>query len=241
MLIGIVGASGSGKSTSMRNLNPEETVIIATSNKPLPFRNGGKFKEGLLSQGGNFLISSNAADIIEALRYIDDNMPHIKSIILDDTQFIQGFMFMEKAKDKGFEKFNDIGLAGFSPIKAAMQLKRVNKDLDVFVTYHYELDDDGNTKIKTAGKLVDRQITLEGLFTAILFADNEIDPIKKTSNYYFLTNTQGFKKAKSPMDMFQEIKIPNDLALVKEAIRNYYSEEQNTQQQTTEQQTTENS
>lgn len=225
MLIGIVGASGSGKSTSMRNLNPEETVIIATSNKPLPFKNGGKYKNTSLSQGGNFLVTSNPNEIITIMRHIDENMPHIKSIILDDTQFIQGFMFMEKAKDKGFEKFNDIGLAGFAPIKAAMQLNRINKDLDVFVTYHYELDDDGNTKIKTAGKLVDRQITLEGLFTVILFADNELDPINKTSNYYFLTNTQGFKKAKSPIEMFNEIKIPNDLNLIKTAITNYYLQE----------------
>lgn len=240
MLIGIVGASGSGKSTSMRNLNPEETVIITTSNKPLPFKYVGKYKKASLSKGGNLVITANPPEIVTVMKHIDENMPHIKSIVLDDAQFIQGFMFMDKAKERGFDKFNDIGLAGFAPIKAAMQLNRIYTDLDVFVTYHYELDDDGNTKIKTAGKLIDRQITLEGLFTIILFADNEVDPIKKSSNYYFLTNTQGFKKAKSPMGMFDDIKIPNDLALVKEAIRNYYSEEQNTQQQNTGQPTTEN-
>jgi hypothetical protein len=234
MLVGIIGASGSGKSTSMRNLNPEETVIIATSNKPLPFRWTSKYKTGKLSEGANLLISHNPSDIIIALRHIDENMPHVKSVIIDDAQFLQGFMFMDKAKDKGFEKFNDIGVAGFAPIKAAMQLQRINKDLDVFVTYHYELDDDGNTKIKTAGKLIDRQITLEGLFTIILFADNEVDPIKKTSDYYFLTNTQGYKKAKSPIDMFSEMKVPNDLVFIKKRINDYYNETEQTENPKTE-------
>lgn len=226
--IAIVGASGKGKSTSIlpnlelgiKGLDPKETVLINVAGKALPTR-GWKplFTQGLTT-GGNYLKSNDAPKVIvPALDYIDQSRPDIKNIILDDAQYLMAFAFMERAMHKGYDKFSEIAKIGFSTIEKAMQLKR--DDLMVFFLYHEEKGDDGELKIKTSGKMLDNHITMEGLFTVVLFANAERHEKSKKTEYFFITNSDGNCKAKSPFGMFKEIHVPNDLGYVRDAINNY--------------------
>jgi ABC-type dipeptide/oligopeptide/nickel transport system ATPase component len=221
-LVGIVGQSGTGKSTSIETLNPKETAIINVSNKPLPFKGWkANYIQGKLSEGANYISTDVAATIVQALKYISDNRPEIKHIIIDDLQYLMSFEFMAKAKEKGFEKFTDIGKNTFDVLNVSRQLR---DDLIIFAIYHEEsISENFNPKrkIKTIGKLLDDKITLEGLFTIVFFTEVKIEEDQKP-HYYFVTQTDGVTTAKSPRGMFDELLIPNDLSLVSTKINEYY-------------------
>lgn len=222
-LVGIVGQSGTGKSTSIETLNPKETVIINVSNKPLPFKGWkSNYTQGKLSEGANYISTDVAATIVQALKYISDNRPEIKYVIIDDLQYLMSFEFMAKAKEKGFEKFTDIGKNTFDVLNVSRQLR---DDLIIFAIYHEESTSENfnpKRKIKTIGKLLDDKITLEGLFTIVFFTEVKIEEDQKP-HYYFVTQTDGVTTAKSPRGMFDELLIPNDLSLVSAKINEYYN------------------
>lgn len=222
-LVGIVGQSGTGKSTSIETLDPKNTVIINVSNKPLPFKGWkSKFKEGKLSEGANYVSTDSASTIVQALKYISDNRKDVKHIVLDDLQYLMSFEFMAKAKEKGFEKFTDIGKNTFDVLNTGRQLR---DDLKVFALYHEETTNENfnqKRKIKTIGKLLDDKITLEGLFTIVLFTEVKMED-DKLPHYYFVTQTDGVTTAKSPKGMFDELHIPNDLNYVSTKIDEYYN------------------
>lgn len=221
--IAIVGKSGTGKSTSLGNipelgikgLNPEETVIINIAGKDLPFKGSKKIYGKLLIDGGNYHVTSSAPNIVKAITYIETNRPEIKNIVIDDAQFIMAFEFMDKADKAGYAKFVDIGVNISNVIKAAR-----NSTKKVFFLWHPEEDMNGNMKMKSVGKMVDNYLTLEGLFTVILYTlvKKEDDKIQ----YRFITNNIGELPAKSPVGMF-EIEIPNDLGYVIEKMDEYYN------------------
>jgi hypothetical protein len=222
-LVGIVGQSGTGKSTSIETLNPKETVIINVSNKPLPFKGWrSNYTQGKLSEGANYISTDVAATIVQALKYISDNRPEIKYVIIDDLQYLMSFEFMAKAKDKGYEKFTDIGKNTFDVLNVSRQLR---DDLIIFAIYHEESTSENfnpKRKIKTIGKLLDDKITLEGLFTIVFFTEVKIEEDQRP-HYYFVTQTDGVTTAKSPRGMFDELLIPNDLSFVSTKINEYYN------------------
>lgn len=222
-LVAIVGQSGTGKSTSIRTLNPKETVIINISNKPLPFKSWKKdYKEGKLSEGANYVSTDSAAVIVQALKYISDSRKDIKHVVIDDSQYLMSFEFMAKAKERGFDKFTDIAKNTFDVLNTARQLR---EDLKIFVLCHEEVTNENfspKRKIKTVGKLLDDKITLEGLFTIVLFTEVRIEEDQRP-HYYFSTQTDGITTAKSPMEMFDEILIPNDLNYVSQKIDEFFN------------------
>jgi len=131
------------------------------------------------------------------------------------------FEFMAKAKEKGYDKFTNIAKNTFDVLNVARNLR---DDLIVFSLYHEEEVSDNfakRRKIKTIGKLLDDKITLEGLFTIVLFTE-VVTGEDNNTNYYFSTQTDGSSTAKSPKGMFEEKLIPNDLNLVAESINSYY-------------------
>jgi hypothetical protein len=227
-MIAIVGPPGRGKSTSIfpnpeldiKGLDISKTIIINVSGKT-PSMKGWKkvFINKSFKEGGNYKVTHDPEVICQSLQYIDESRPDIENIIIEDAQYIMGFAAMDKAKQKGYDKWNEIGDAGFKPIDKAKDLKREN--LFIFFIYHEEKGDDGEMKIKTAGKLIDSVITLEGMFNTILFAAVQVEAVKKTQQYYFITNADGNVKARSKYGTFGSMKIPNDLGLVREAIQRY--------------------
>ena len=227
-MIAIVGESGSGKSTSIRNLNPTETFIISTTGKRPGIKGALKkyptFTKTDTGYTGNFVTTSSVDKIATILKYINTKRPDIKTIIIDDYQYIMGFEAMDKADQKGYEKFTQMAQHAYQVLKEAMNMR---DDLYVIVSTHSENTGDRINpfyKIKTLGKMIDSTITLEGLFTYVFFTaiqrDDEGNP-----SYKFMTNSDGTTTGKSPMGLFDELYIDNDLKIVIDRIEEYNSED----------------
>jgi hypothetical protein len=219
-LIGIVGQTGTGKSTSIKHLNPKETYIINVAKKELPFKGSEKLYN---AEAKNYKEVDDANEITRLLRTISDKAPHIKNIIIEDSNYIMGFNMLARATEVGFTKFT---IMAKDMVELFREARRLRDDLKVFYFTHPETIEDGGEiigyKIKTAGKLIDNQIVLEGLLTVCLYTYVE-ESKDGSATYNFVTNR--FKKypAKSPDGMFAEIKIPNNLQEVVNAIDEYYN------------------
>jgi len=193
----VLGASGSGKSASLRNFKPEEIGIINVSGKPLPFRSK---------------LTTATTDNYERIigRLPETNAA---SIVIDDAQYLMANELMRNAKITGYQKFTDIALNFWTLVQTVIALP---DDKIVYFMAHTELDANGNEKMKTIGKMLDEKITLEGLFT-IVFKTRVQD-----GRYMFTTQTNGADPVKTPMGMFHEAVIDNDLRVVDQTIRAYY-------------------
>jgi energy-coupling factor transporter ATP-binding protein EcfA2 len=219
-LIGIVGPTGTGKSTSIKHLNPKETYIINVAKKELPFKGAEKLYN---AENKNYKEVDDANEITRLLKTISEKAPHIKNIIIEDSNYIMGFTIISKATEIGYTKFS---LMAKDMVELFREARKLRDDLKVFYFTHPETIEDGGEiigyKIKTAGKMIDNQIVLEGLLTVCLYTHVE-EAKDGTINYSFLTNR--FKKypSKSPDGMFAEIKIPNNLQTVVDAINEYYN------------------
>jgi hypothetical protein len=222
--IAIVGKSGTGKSTSyceipeinIIGLNPKETVVINVSRKDLPVKGWVNLYKGKVSEGGNYVETSDAKVIADAIKYISDKRPDIKNIVLDDAQYIMAFEFMSRAKEAGYGKFSDIGVNIGRVIEAA---RLTRTDLNVYFLWHPEKEGDSGYKMKTVGKMVDDYLTLEGLFSIVLYS--RVTKNNNTPVYEFVTNSDGEYPAKSPVGMFKDLYIPNDLGYVSKSIMEY--------------------
>jgi hypothetical protein len=165
----------------------------------------------------------DANEITRLLKTISDKAPHIKNIIIEDSNYIMGFNMLARATEVGFTKFT---IMAKDMVELFREARRLRDDLKVFYFTHPEtIEDSGEIigyKIKTAGKLIDNQIVLEGLLTICLYTHVE-ESKDGTATYNFVTNR--FKKypAKSPDGMFADIRIPNNLQQVVNSIDEYYN------------------
>lgn len=195
----ILGESGTGKSTSLRNFKADELAIVNIAGKPLPFKNPG------------YQVLNNTTDINKIISFIATSKA--KTIVIDDCQYIMSFQYMRRIKENGWDKFNEIQSDFFNLIEI---VKDLPSDVVVYFNSHIETKDDGRQKIKTIGKLLDEKITIEGMFTIVL------KTYVSDGKYYFLTQNSGMDTVKSPMGMFSSYAIDNDLKYVDEKIRNFY-------------------
>lgn len=226
--LAIVGESGTGKSTSLRNLNPETTFIISTTGKPLPFRGWKKSYVQLRKDKetgewtGNYYISSKSDQIIKILALINTKLLHIKTVIIDDFQYVLSYEFVDRSTETGYSKFSEIA-------QHAMDILRYSEKMrdDCMMIFLTHSEDTGSELkhhyvIKTIGKMLSEKVTLEGLFTYIFFTKmNENDDGKM--EYKFVTNNNGECIAKTPLGMFDELEIDNDLEQILEVIHEYNS------------------
>lgn len=194
----ILGDSGSGKSTSLRNFKPDEVVVYNVASKPLPFRN----KIEAVANGVGY------AKIFSGLR-----KNNFKRYVIDDSQYLLCFEFFQKANETGYGKFTTMALNFYQLIKCVIE--ETPSDCIVYFLHHTESTGEGKVKAKTIGKMLDEKLTVEGLFSIVLMC--QTDGI----NHNFITQSDGSTPAKSPMEMF-DLVIDNDLALVDEKIREYY-------------------
>jgi hypothetical protein len=219
----IIAESGAGKSTSIENLDPKETFIINVANKPLPFK-GWKKKYVLWSKdnpSGNLYTGSSAQQIEACLGYINTKRPEIKTVVIDDFQYMSSFEFFDRSDEKGYEKFTQIGA---NLARIARMPKDLRDDLTIFFLTHAEestdLEGKRKFKAKTIGRMVDEKLSLEGLFSIVLFGKVKKDK-EGNIRYIFETQNNGENTCKSPKGMFTSFEIANDLALVKESIYTY--------------------
>ena len=219
----VIADSGSGKSTSIRTLRSEETFIINIANKPLPFKGWKKNYTAITKDNpkGNMATTATAAGIIKAMMHVNDKMPHIKNLVIDDWQYMSSFEYFDRANEKGYDKFTQIAA---NLAQVAKLPKDMRDDLYIFFLTHSEESTDVNghrkVKAKTIGKMIDNTLTLEGLFSIVLFGKVVKDENDKLS-YVFETVNNGENTCKSPAGMFEDARIDNSLKVVKDAIIEY--------------------
>lgn len=197
VLVMIYGQSGTGKSTSLRNFTNDEVAVINVSGKPLPFRSKLTTYD-----------TDSYAKISSALGKIER-----KSIVIDDATYLMVNEFMRTAKVTGYQKYTDMAVNFNSLVAQASQLAN---DKIVYFLGHSDLKDDGSEHFKTIGKMLDNYVTVEGKFTIVL------KTVVQDGKYYFATHNSGQDTVKSPLGMFAENYVDNDLKAVDAIIREYY-------------------
>ncbi len=210
----IIGPTGSGKSTSIRNLDPKSTFIISVLDKPLPFRG---YKKLYSEEKKNFYRSDDYKSIIAYIKAISERRPEITTLIIDDAHFLMANEFMVRACEKGYERFSEIAQHMWMVM---CEVVATRDNLTCFVLSHNEIDNTGISKPKTVGKLLDDKITLEAMVTVCLHT------IVNDGEYKFLTQNDGCHVCKSPLGLFDETLIDNDLLVVKTKIENYFNDEE---------------
>ena len=197
IIVMVYGQSGTGKSTSLRNFKPEDVCIVNVSGKPLPFKNKHK--------------TFNTDDYM-AIDAAIKKAP-AKSIVIDDSTYLMTGEYMRTAKVTGYQKYTDMALNYYTLVKTAAALP---SDKIVYFMGHSDTDANGNEKFKTIGKMLDEKVTLEGMFTIVL------KTVVTDGKYQFSTRNSGQDTVKTPLGMFNDVLIDNDLAMVDKTIREYY-------------------
>ena len=194
----ILGESGSGKSASLRNFDATEVSIFNVAGKPLPFRKR--------------LPTAATANYEEIKGLIQKSGK--KTFVIDDSQYLMCFEAFARAKDTGYGKFTDLALNFYNLVQFV--IRSLPADVIVYFLHHTETDSNtSKTKAKTLGKMLDSQLTLEGLFAIVLQC------VTDGQKHVFITQSDGYNTAKSPMEMFP-LEMENDLKLVDQTIREYY-------------------
>lgn len=193
----VLGESGSGKSTSLRNFSENEIGIFNVAGKPLPFKK--KIPK---------VDNARYPQILKGLKE-----PKLKRYVIDDSQYLMAFQMFDRAKEIGYGKFTDVALDFRNLIDFI--ITQTPEDLIVYFLHHVERSEDGRIKAKTSGKMLDNQLTVEGLFSIVLLC------VADGGNHKFITQSDGTTTAKSPMDMF-DIEVDNDLKMVDDTIREYW-------------------
>lgn len=216
----IIGESGTGKSTSIRTLPPSETFIINVMGKALPFKGSNSLYKEFNNENtdGNIYSQTDPFKIVAAIKFINDKRPDIKNLIIDDYTYIVTTEFMERATEKGFNKFAEMAKNSWSVLYEAV--KGLRKDLTCFILAHSEMKAEGVIKTKTIGKMTDEKVNIEGLFSVVLHS------IYDDGQYKFLTNRDDIRIAKSPFMMFESKFIDNDLSEVKKSMEKYYNNDE---------------
>jgi len=199
----IMGESGTGKSTSLRNCNPDITAIVNPVGKPLPFKGSKKFTS-LNGETSSIKICNFMKEQVKLGK---------KIIVVDDFQYILSVPYMNRIKENGWDKWNDFGSNYYDIIDICKELP---DDVIVYYLSHCETLENGITTVKLIGKMLREKITVEGLFTIVLKTG------VSEGKYYFFTQNSGKDTVKSPMGMFDSFSVDNDLAYVDAKIRNYY-------------------
>ena len=199
----VLGYSGSGKTRSIKLMDPTITGVFLVEKPRLPFRE-------------QFMTVKNAGyvHIMQALKN-----PTMKSYVIDDSQYLLVNEFFDRAAEKGYEKFTQIALN----FRNLIHWVNVGCPDDVIVYFLHHIQNDeitGRIKAKTIGKMLDEKLTVEGCFDIVLKTETNAD------GWWFRTHTAGNDPVKTPEDMFADDLIPNDLALVDKTIREYYELEE---------------
>lgn len=194
----IIGKSGSGKSTSLRNFKKDEIAVANVLGKPLPFKTD--------------IEAPKVNDYNIILKSIEKTDK--KSIVIDDANYLITNEFMKNSSIKGYDKYNDMANNYWNLING---VKDIEGNKIVYIFMHEDIDEYGNVKPKTIGKLLDDKCNIQGMFTICLRA------MYDGSKYIFRTKTNGQDCVKTPIGLFEEEEIENDLKLVDEKIREYYN------------------
>ena len=207
----ILGESGSGKTRSIKNLNPKETIIIQPIKKPLPFRPAGWDKFDSESKTGSVLHTDDYG-VIKSI-CLNAHKKGVKQVIIDDAQYIMLNASLRRVDETGFKKFTEFARDYVDLITA---ITSCESDLIVYFMTHTQENEQGKITAKTVGKMIDQQVCLEGLFSIVMRC------MASDGQHYFTTKTSGMDCVKTPEEMFPSERIENDLLITSNAINEYY-------------------
>ena len=205
----VEGRSGSGKTFALKNFKPDELGVISVEKGRLPFRSELKVIRIPKWSGGE---QQNYGQVNAAKYAWVENMIRkatVKSIAIDDSQYLLANELFDRAYEKGYDKYTQMAVNFRNLIHFINDLE--DDDKIVYLLHHSETDSDGREKCKTIGKMLDEKLTIEGCFDIVLYCQD----------HKFFTQSNGISTAKSPEGMF-DLEIPNDLKAVDVAIREYY-------------------
>ena len=219
-IVMIMGESGSGKSASLRTFAPGEVCVLNVAGKRLPFRN--EFGKSVVDNARYELIVKAVCS------------GKFKRYVVDDSQYLMAFEAFDKAKEVGYQKFTDMALNFYNMLMAvktatvweklpdgtAKDTGKPTDDVIVYFLHHIDKDENGVVKPKTQGRMLDEKLNVAGLFTTVLLAQTD------GKEHWFTTQSDGMSVCKSPMGMFDDVRIPNDLKLVDTTMRAYYGMEE---------------
>lgn len=219
----VLGKSGTGKSTSIKGLNPKETVVLNVLGKRLPFKGSGSIYN---KESKNLFRVDDYTQVLSMLQTINEKAPHVKNIVLDDAIYIMRKEYFKRAKETGYGKYTELAMH-FQQIIAQCEIMR--EEMNVFLMLHSEdVQSDKTTvgyKVSTIGNLVDNQYNPVEVVPMVLYSSIKYDE-KGNATYGFYTHRfmDGMVEipAKSPDEMFEEDFIPNNLGYVVEKMREYY-------------------
>lgn len=220
-LVFLVGRSGMGKSTSLRNLNPEETVIINTDQKALPFR---QFNQKYNEEKRNYRKTSDVNTVISTLMKVNKN-ENVKTVIIDTWSRIMTDAIMSQSfrSEKGFDKWSKMAASQYDLINIVNDSMR--DDIIVYLFAHPETHYDeagfASERIGVQGKMLERFVP-ESFSSIVLYAEIIKQP-GQPNRHVFRTVSSGSDTCKTPLEMFEDSEVENDLVLVNQAIREYYS------------------
>jgi hypothetical protein len=195
----ILGESGSGKTYAVKNMEPEKVGVFLVEKPRLPFKK--EFPHICKNAGYNIILRTLA----------ESNM---RQYVIDDSQYLLVNEFFDRAGEVGYQKFTDMALNFRNLIHFI--IRKTPDDVIVYMLHHTDTDANGKVKAKTIGRMLDEKLTVEGLFDIVL--KTEVNP----EGHWFRTQSNGNDTVKAPEGLFQEPLIPNDLAVVDAAIRDYY-------------------
>ena len=201
----VIGESGSGKTASLRNFLEDDVSVLNVASKPLPFKNKNKIK---MANKATYSMIKGAV-----------SSGRTPSYVIDDAQYLMAFESFDKANETGYGKFT-IMAKNYEEMLRYIQ-EETDPNVIVYVLQHIDKDEDGKVKAKTLGKMLDQQLTVEGLFSIVLLAQTD------GKRHYFITQSDGTNPCKSPMEMFDDVEIDNDLKMVDNTIREYYGLDRN--------------
>ena len=224
MLSMVIGESGTGKSFSVRNLPPESTIYVSSTDKGIERPNwykDYKVEKVKVTEGSHYFITDSASAIRRIIEYVNEEKPEIKTLIIDDFQYVMVKRFLKETeadKENRYNKFTDIARLVSDIMMYASNNTR--RDLCVFILAHATVDDSGKIRMKTVGKMVDDKITPEGLCSSVFCTQVMKNRDGMDDGYYLLTQTDGVRIAKSPYGLFPEF-IPNDLKYVRNQLHKH--------------------
>ena len=224
----IIGPSGTGKSTSVETLDHKKTFIIKTTDKPMPFRGSNKkYKMATAEKpkGNMWALKSEDpsrryGELHTLLKKINEERKDVKTIVIDDFQYLMVDEYMSRSQEKGFDKFAQMANNTWLLLD---RISRCREDLTIILLCHNDIGDDGISTMQTMGKMLRNTVKPEGKFTVILHT------YVHDGKYKFLTQYRTVAgkdlQAKSPRGMFDEDYIDNDLGYVVNQMNSYYDEE----------------
>lgn len=205
----ILGNPGTGKTTALRNMDAANTLLIQAVKKPLPFRakGWGYFDKEKMPQG-NIFVSDVAVAITAIMRRTSR-----KVIVIDDANYLMSNTYMRRAQETGYGKFTEMAQDTFSIFETAASLP---DDVRVYICAHTQVAEDGIVRFKTIGRLLDEKISLDGLVTICLRT------VVRDGQHFFSTRNNGSDTVKAPIGLFEHDLIDNNLAVIDQAICEFY-------------------